>query len=507
MKNRISKLGAVLLALVMVLTLAPMTVFAARAPRSNEMVVQSRHECGSKDETDNFLYSDDYFRGNGYTYNHDLATASLGMNLAGSSSHDAQNEGNRAKETQNWEAYATQCGFKAPKGNHWMHEQAIADSCGVTAAYKKLKDAKGDSTLVALAFRGFAYNAEWGGNVNIGASGEHRGFALARDEGLKFLKQYIEEENIKGRVKLWISGYSRAAIAANMTGGAIDNGFDLGKDVTFAPEDLYCYCFEPPLGATQEEVQDKKYDNIHNIVNPTDVVCYVAFRDWGFTRYGVDHYIPVKTDANYDKYKAAFEEQLKTVNNDPGDLLDRYWADDFVAYDYNNGIVTRNGKSQKEFYADLSKAICTSFTTSRQDYADNLEAPLIALLEDIFRNPKSAELTDVLPIVLQKIQQNWQTVAGSLLNNTFKDVMGSYIAESMQQLGLQKYDYATVDKMLGEFQTRGSRMLKEYPGTTITLLRNIYFLVTSHFQATEQAWMWATPADFMTKNTGYSYNL
>lgn len=507
MKNRIRKISALLLALVMVLTLAPMTVFAARAPKSNEMIVYSRHECGEKDESDPFLYSDSYFKGSGYTYNHDLAIASLGMNLAGSSSHDALNEGDLTKQDQNWISYAKQAGFKDPEGNHWMHEQAIADSCGVTAAHKTIKDSKGKSTLVALAFRGFSYCSEWGGNVNIGASGEHKGFALARDEGLKFLKEYIAEQKIEGRVKLWISGYSRAAIAANMTGGAIDNGYDLGENVTFDPEDLYCYCFEPPLGATQEEVQDKKYDNIHNLVNPTDVVCYVAFRDWGFTRYGVDHYLPVKGDANYDSLKAAFTEELSKLNNDPGDLLDRYWADDFVAYDFNNGIVTRNGKSQKEFYADLSKAVTTSFVTSRQDYVDNLEAALIALLEDIFRDPKSAELTDVVPLVLTKIQTNWQAVALSLTNNTFKDVIGTYIAESMQQLGLQKYDYATVDRVLGELGTRGSRMLKEYPGTTITLIRNIYFLVSSHFQGTEQAWMWATPADFLATNIGYSYNL
>ena len=71
---------------------------------------------------------------------------------------------------------------------------------------------------------------------------------------LDYLRAYIAETGITGRVKLWISGYSRSAAVANMVGGMLDDGCSLGARVSLSPHDLYCYCYEPPMGATKDEV-------------------------------------------------------------------------------------------------------------------------------------------------------------------------------------------------------------------------------------------------------------
>ena len=40
--------------------------------------------------------------------------------------------------------------------------------------------------------------------------------------------------------------------------------------------------------------------------------------------------------------------------------------------------------TQKEFYADLCEAITTCLASSREDYAENMQDFLVALLADIF---------------------------------------------------------------------------------------------------------------------------
>ena len=60
---------------------------------------------------------------------------------------------------------------------------------------------------------------------------------------LDFLRAYLAEQGITGRIKLWMTGYSRSAATANLVGAALDGGAALGEDVRLSPHDLYCYCF------------------------------------------------------------------------------------------------------------------------------------------------------------------------------------------------------------------------------------------------------------------------
>ena len=48
--------------------------------------------------------------------------------------------------------------------------------------------------------------------------------------------------------------------------------------------------------------------------------------------------------------------------------------------------------------------------------------------------------------------------------------------------------------------------MQKYPGTTVTLLRNIVICFEPHFSSNEYAWAMVTPASFMEQNTGYSYD-
>ncbi|MFR0795048.1 MAG: lipase family protein [Oscillospiraceae bacterium] len=164
---------------------------------------------------------------------------------------------------------------------------------------------------------------------------------------------------------------------SNMVGGALDNGYSLGAGVSLSPHDLYCYCYEPPMGAMKEQVQGRVYDNIQNLVNENDLVTYVAFDNWDFARYGVDRVVPTKGDDNYLTYKAAMLREFVKIPNNGG----IYWPDYFQAWGIDPKDITSGdlGKifkvnmTQKEFYADLCEAITTCLASSREDYAENMQ--------------------------------------------------------------------------------------------------------------------------------------
>lgn len=65
-------------------------------------------------------------------------------------------------------------------------------------------------------------------------------------QALDYLRSYIADTGISGRVKIWIAGYSRSAAVANMVSGALDNGYSLGEGVSLSPHDLYAIAMSRP---------------------------------------------------------------------------------------------------------------------------------------------------------------------------------------------------------------------------------------------------------------------
>lgn len=323
MKKRIISL---LLCLVLIVSLVPAAAAAdTGGARTVTVRYASGHGVDTHDYEADFVYSDDLFTKSGYTYRKDLALMSMGLAFAAYTSKDSEKTDGYATGNRNFVAMAEQCGFENIRSNKWMFQPAESDSIGISCASKTIRDNGGSYTLIAVGVRGNNYHAEWGGNARLDASGEHKGFALGRDQVLDYLRSYIADTGISGRLKIWIAGYSRGAAVSNMVGGALDNGYSLGEGVSLSPHDLYCYCYEPPMGAMKNQVQGRVYDNIQNLVNENDLVTYVAFDNWDFARYGVDRVVPTKGDDNYLGYKAAMLKEFVKIPNNGG----IYWPDHF----------------------------------------------------------------------------------------------------------------------------------------------------------------------------------
>ena len=513
MKKRIISL---LLCLVLIVSLVPA---AAAADTGDARTVTVRYASGhgenDHDYEATFTYSDELFTKSGYTYRQDLAEMSLGLAFAAFSSKDSQYSDNYATGNRNFVSMAEQCGFENIQSNKWMFQPAETDSIGINCASKTIRDNGGSYTLIAVGVRGNNYHAEWGGNARLDAAGEHKGFALGRDQVLDYLRAYIADTGISGRVKIWIAGYSRGAAVANMVSGALDNGYSLGEGVSLSPHDLYFYCYEPPMGTTKNQVQGRLYDNIQNIVNANDVVTYVPFDSWDFARYGVDHVVPTKGDDNYLNYKAKMLREFYQIPNNGGNI---YWPDHFQAWGIDPKDITSGdlGKifkvnmTQKEFYADLSEAITTCLVSSRADYAENMQDFLIALLGDIF-GKADRDTSAVAMTFAKKLQDNWQkifyslTIPGMIKNGTAVRLITGYLVEALQENGIVTYDLEGIEAAVAMLVPRLSKMALKYPGTTMTLLANLIVIMSAHFGESCLAWLRSLPDDYMTSKQTVSY--
>ena len=261
-------------------------------------------------------YSDYFFRIRNSTYNHRLAKMSLALALSafqtwgsegihhvvdasvyqyGDPIHDLRNT-----PAENVVELLHDCGFQEITVNQdflltTQYDLPYNDgnNIGICLANKTLKN--GD-VLIAAAIRGGGYGDEWIGNLNCYGSGlEHKGFLLAAEKVLNEIKAYILAENLEEKkLKIWITGYSRAGAAADLAAAIICRE-GIGK-TKVGSKDVYAYTFEAPRVTKNRSCGDEMYQGIYNIINPLDLVTYVPMKGkgWGYKRYGKDKYLPCR---------------------------------------------------------------------------------------------------------------------------------------------------------------------------------------------------------------------
>lgn len=327
------------------------------------------------DLKDTYIYSDRFFDGSAYEADHHLAIASMILASTSISSEDVD----YPDKSRNLRDFLDQIGFKNIQVNQDYKEKMQMNSMGAAAAYKEL-DSK--TVLLAIVPRSAAYEAEWGGNFNVGESGLHAGFKTGRDIVLDFAKQYVAENKsvFEGKtVKVWTAGYSRGAGVANLTGAALVEDPKGYIGLTVKPENVYDYAFGTPLTASTElGTGDSKYNNIHNYVSDYDPVSMLPFAQWGFGHYGED----VALDVHNAETKAKMLEYLKNTNSAVYDVYttsedpDNYQAMTVGVTDSGSiGIVpdTTRSITQKEALTNLSGYLTGTAIKTRAVYAEEYQ--------------------------------------------------------------------------------------------------------------------------------------
>ena len=223
-------------------------------------------------------------------------------------------------------------------------------------------------TLIAIGVCGDRYKNEWESNMTAGTGDIHEGFQSAARLVIDRLAGYIATRGIHGRIKVWISGFSRAAAVSNVVAGTlIDTGF-------IPKEDIYAYTFATP--AAIKNPPKEGYESIFNIVNPADVVPQVMPAEWGYGRYGTDLYLPVQEFSSFEGFIDSF---LRSFTN---------------KYKYN---VDYNYSSMLTLRLRLLISLTLDLTENVENYCANFQSALVSILHD-------KTLTNMISIIRSLMQ-------------------------------------------------------------------------------------------------------
>ena len=155
------------------------------------------------------------------------------------------------------------------------------DVSEVTFAYQEVTYDGETKTIVAIFVRGTNGSVEeWSSNFNIGDDSYtyHLGFYNAAAEIMTKLQTYISNTGLddQDNVVYWLTGHSRGAAIANI----------LAAELVDDDETVFAYTFATPNTTTSSSTSMSKYNCIFNFVNSQDLITYMPFSSWGFSRYG-----------------------------------------------------------------------------------------------------------------------------------------------------------------------------------------------------------------------------
>lgn len=251
----------------------------------------------SQDGTEHtFKYSEGCFETDPNKYDPHLATMSSSLAHA-SDTYTFDNEETKKKDyskgAQRVVDILNQAGFEEKDiyVSDSYRVKPTTDSVACVIASKDIKTEEGDKKLISITVRSSSYEAEWASNVTLGTEGEAAGFANAANQVIGYFNDFnsdgkFDEALANGDVIFWVQGYSRGGATANLTSKRLIDAYQADGN------EVYGYCIEAPQGGVKDaEDPDRNYNSIHNVINPDDLVPYVAPTAMGFKRYGVDHFM------------------------------------------------------------------------------------------------------------------------------------------------------------------------------------------------------------------------
>lgn len=407
-----------------------------------------------------YYYSDSYFNDQATTYNQSLATMSLCLAFS------TYGDGDKSTYDKNVKKIFQTCGFasnydgsKTYYQQYHFNETPSPNSVGCAIGSKKLSDG---TRLIAIAIRSGGYEAEWASNLSLGQSKNHEGFDLSAETVKDFLLSYIIEHKIEGKIKIWITGYSRGAAIATQTAAKLD---DLGslaypegnqyKYINFNKESIYAYGFATPAGAiTTSNPHSSRYNNIFNIIEYNDPVPLVAPANWKFDRYGMTKILPYAESSN----SYACSRYIQTIKNMMGKEYRINNLSNPISVDYNdesigelarklvNGIADSIG-SRSNYYNKYQNSVVSALYSAYEveGFADKKVRNILDVIEKVL--PKFA-ITH--PYILTKAIQNCNILADVHANQKYyvywMQLMDSNYKDSMPLIwGEENYRVAKIN--------------------------------------------------------------
>ena len=290
-----------------------------------------------------------WFRNDARIYNHDLAKLSLGLATSA-----FRPESPLSKKSQpadyNLRAFLEQAGFDHLRSDDY-DKNPSKYTVSTVMGHQTIGDGEDSFELIVIGICGQGYADEWESNLSVGTGKNPTGFSSAAHLVYDRVFGYISENHLKGKMKVWLSGFSRAAAVSNITASL------LSDSDTFSQENVFAYTYATPM--TVRDTEPKLYENIFNICGKMDPVTNIPFADWGYSRYGITFHTPaLETDSDFWLKREKADVVYKDI------LGISYWANPDMS-------------SQMRVLTDCLLHICPDVET----YHKSLEKYLISLWE------------------------------------------------------------------------------------------------------------------------------
>ena len=197
------------------------------------------------------------------------------------------------------------------------------DVVAYTVATKHIRSAEtgAEKVLYVVVVRG-SYGSEWLSNARIegesdeagaGDAADHLGFTMAADEIVDDLEERAAALDPGVERAYLFCGHSRGGAVANLLASYADD-VSGGSQALATAANVRAYTFAAPNCTSAAGARDARYDNIFNVINPSDLVPELPLSAWGYRRYGRDVLLPgsgdASFDARYDAMRASYEKSM-----------------------------------------------------------------------------------------------------------------------------------------------------------------------------------------------------
>ena len=337
---------------------------------------------------------DAWFSAPASTYNHKLAQLSIAMALSAFRNRRMP----LGKQDNNLQSFLESAGFTGYE-SYGYAKRPTDSSISNGIAHQLLYDDLGEYALVAVPVCGQGYGDEWLSNLTVGDLSAHEGFSNAAENVYGRICKYIEKNLTGKRIKIWLTGFSRAAAVSNLTAALLIENPD------FEADNIFAY----PIACPNNTTTPSAYPQIHNICGSFDPVPAVPLSDWGYGKHGVSHYLPaMENTSNYRDLEArARDKYIEIFGTDEG----------FAASQDRNWMVRRILNMLLEFMPES------------QVYSDSYQSGVLAAWK------QRGTITDKLKALLDNISaKGKQRDAVAKMRNELLNLLAIGVSDTMQAM-------------------------------------------------------------------------
>ena len=324
---------------------------------------------------------------------------------------------------------------------------------------------------------------EWAGNFQVGSKGgseraDHEGFEMAAEWVYGNLLDYIDSHFGDNKLKIWISGYSRAgAITDALAFKIIEEG-----EIDVSQENLFAYAFEP--SSSIDKGFEQPYRCIHNVVNSPDLVASVPPASWEFARPGIDINISAYPETLNEYLREVIGEGVSMPNFVPD--VEKYTTpEQFLSYFIDMMTEKGNDSVSAELLSDVFDMVTDNHTYELEDNPASMKD------RQSFYSTIQDRLIYLMQLLMKDERKAFNLVFDKIKDMTPFELLGLFAKDSLYNFAKPILDEGGIEYVDSELQ-EGCSLAYSIASNTIVFpnligfitsdkVSNLNYIIVSHY--------------------------